>query len=145
MKKTTLFLSFSAAFLFSNIASFAQSNLDSGLVGCYPFSGNANDFSGNKHNAVVNGPTLTSDRFGNANSAYSFNGTSDFIAINNFDSLIGKADEVSVSVWAAATANTSNAIFMLSPDTMQDRFVGCGMYENNIYWDYGNILTNGRS
>ncbi|MDB9828209.1 T9SS type A sorting domain-containing protein [Flavobacteriaceae bacterium] len=43
-----------------------------GLVGYWPFDGNANDASGNGNNGVVNGPTLTSDRFGNNNSAYSF-------------------------------------------------------------------------
>jgi len=46
---------------------FAQINLDSGLVAHYPFNGNANDESGN-------GATLTTDRFGNANKAYSFDG-----------------------------------------------------------------------
>jgi hypothetical protein len=43
-----------------------------GLVGYWPFNGNANDEAGNGNNGVVNGPTLTSDRFGNNNSAYSF-------------------------------------------------------------------------
>ena len=46
---------------------FAQINLDSGLVAHYPFNGNANEESGN-------GATLTTDRFGNANKAYSFDG-----------------------------------------------------------------------
>ena len=44
-----------------------------GLVAYYPFNGNANDASVNGHNGTVNGVTLTADRFGNANSAYSFN------------------------------------------------------------------------
>ena len=51
------------------------SSLNSGLVGWYPFSGNANDQSGNGYNGTVSGPTLTTDRFGNANKAYSFNGS----------------------------------------------------------------------
>jgi gliding motility-associated-like protein len=46
------------------------------LVGWWPFSGNANDISGNGLNGTVyNSPSLVSDRFGNANSAYSFNWT----------------------------------------------------------------------
>ncbi|MCK4447098.1 MAG: DUF1565 domain-containing protein, partial [Candidatus Marinimicrobia bacterium] len=44
-----------------------------GLVAYYPFNGNANDESSNGNNGKVNGATLTTDRFGNANSAYSFN------------------------------------------------------------------------
>ena len=46
----------------------------------YEFSGNALDTSGNGLHGTVNGATLTTDRFGNANSAYSFDGTNDFIA-----------------------------------------------------------------
>lgn len=54
-----------------------------GLIAWYPFTGNANDGSGNGNNGTVNGATLTSDRFGNTNSAYSFNGTSNFISVPN--------------------------------------------------------------
>jgi hypothetical protein len=46
----------------------------SGLVGWWPFNGNANDESGNGNNGTVNGATLTSDRNGNANKAYNFDG-----------------------------------------------------------------------
>ncbi len=49
-----------------------------GLVGWWPFTGNANDGSGNGNNGSTNllgqGPQLTTDRFGNANSAYLFGG-----------------------------------------------------------------------
>ena len=51
----------------------------SGLVGWWPFTGNANDSSPVANNGTVYGATLTADRYGNANSAYSFNGTSDYI------------------------------------------------------------------
>lgn len=45
-----------------------------GLVAWYPFNGNANDESSFANSSTVVGATLTSDRFGNANSAYFFNG-----------------------------------------------------------------------
>jgi hypothetical protein len=45
-----------------------------GLVGWWPFNGNANDESGNGNNGTVNGATLTSDRSGNVNKAYNFIG-----------------------------------------------------------------------
>lgn len=45
----------------------------------YPFTGNANDSSGNGKNATVLGATLTTDRFGNLNSAYDFDGINDYI------------------------------------------------------------------
>jgi len=49
-------------------------NIDSGLVAYYPFNGNANDASGNGNNGIVNGPTLTTDRFTNPDMAYYFAG-----------------------------------------------------------------------
>jgi len=58
-----------------------------GLVGYWPFSGNANDLSPNTNNGTVNGATLTTDRFGNADSAYNFDGTSNFISIEDNNSL----------------------------------------------------------
>ena len=45
-----------------------------GLVAYYPFNGNANDESGNGNHGTVNGATLTTDRDGNENSSYSFDG-----------------------------------------------------------------------
>ena len=48
-----------------------------GLVGYWPFNGNANDESGNGNNGTVNGATLAADRFGNGNKAY------DFVAAKN--------------------------------------------------------------
>ncbi len=62
--------------LFSMSTIFAQVNLKNGLIACYPFNANVNDESGNNNNGTVNGATLTTDRFGKANSAYNFNGSS---------------------------------------------------------------------
>ena len=54
-----------------------------GLVAAYEFSGNADDSSGNGNDGVVNGATPTADRFGNANSAYSFDGLNDYVSPGN--------------------------------------------------------------
>ncbi len=43
-----------------------------GLVGWWPFNGNANDESGNGNNGVVNGATLTAGSKGNLGVAYGF-------------------------------------------------------------------------
>ena len=56
-----------------------------GLVGYWPFNGNANDESGNGNNGTVNGATLAADRFGNGNEAYSFDGVDDFIDISSLN------------------------------------------------------------
>jgi hypothetical protein len=50
------------------------------LLACYPFNGNAQDSKGTNH-GIINGATLTTDRFGNANSAYNFDGISNYISI----------------------------------------------------------------
>jgi hypothetical protein len=61
-----------------------NAEINDGLVAYYPFNGNTNDESGNGHNGILNGTgaTLTNDRFGNANKAYSFNGTGSYIHAN---------------------------------------------------------------
>jgi hypothetical protein len=65
-----------------------------GLVGWWPFNGNANDESGNGNNGTVNGATLTNDRFGVANKAYSFNNAN--ITKSNFQI---NFNEISVAFW----------------------------------------------
>lgn len=51
----------------------ANGQVTNGLVAKYSFNnGNANDEAGT-NNGIVNGATLTADRFGNANKAYYFN------------------------------------------------------------------------
>ena len=59
----------------------AQNIPSDGLVAWWLFTGNASDSSGNGNNGTVNGATLTTDRFGNSNRAYSFNGTNSNIRI----------------------------------------------------------------
>lgn len=70
------------------ILNFAKAQLPAyvptnGLIGWYPFTGNANDSSGNGNHATVNGALLTTDRFGNSNAAYTFNGNSDYLQGNS--------------------------------------------------------------
>ena len=73
------------------------------VVAWYPFNGNANDESGNVYHGSVNGATLTTDRFGNENSAYLFNGLNDNIIIDSSFFNIGW-DEYSVSCWVNSSA-----------------------------------------
>ena len=70
-----------------------------GLVGYWPFNGNANDESGNGNNGTVNGATLTTDRFGLANKAYSFDGVDDFIEILHSLSLSFPNSKQTISFW----------------------------------------------
>ena len=63
----------------------------------YKFSGNAKDSIGSYH-GVVNGATLTKDRFGVSKAAYSFNSSNkDYIAVHPSPNIGGKA--FGLSVW----------------------------------------------
>ncbi|MCF6296327.1 MAG: hypothetical protein L3J25_11650 [Flavobacteriaceae bacterium] len=90
--KTKLLL---AIFFLFSIVFYSQSS----LIAYYPFNGNANDESGNANNGTVNGATLTTDRFGNPDRAYSFNGIDNFILCNTQVGPFG-SDSRTVSFWA---------------------------------------------
>jgi hypothetical protein len=63
------------------VLQFQATDLTTNLDGYYPFSGNANDTSGNGRHGVVYSATLVSDRLGRPNSAFEFNGVSSYISI----------------------------------------------------------------
>ena len=72
---TIIFLS-----LVLNNFAFGEIPQSSEIIAYYPFSGNANDSSGNEYDGTISGdPQLTTDRFGNSNSAYIFDGAGDWI------------------------------------------------------------------
>src|SRR5579862_6555106 len=77
----------------------AQSSPSDGLLAYYPFSDNADDATGNGHDGVVTDAVLTTNRFGQANSAYAFNGTNSMIVVSNSSDL-QPLEDFSVSVWA---------------------------------------------
>ncbi len=80
----------------------AQVDPRQGLQAYYPFNGNANDESGNNNNPVVNNATITSDRFGNSNSAWHFNGSYQYMRIRNNPSL-NFSRQITLSVWVKPT------------------------------------------
>jgi hypothetical protein len=84
------------------------SNLQNGLVGYWPFCGNAIDESGNGNNGTVNGATLTNDRFGNVNSAYDFDGVDDFIEVNDSPDLQISNTNFALSAWVKMENYSTN-------------------------------------
>ncbi|MBS1511614.1 MAG: gliding motility-associated C-terminal domain-containing protein [Bacteroidetes bacterium] len=115
MKPLLLFSLFFTSLFFCR----AQVNLTNGLIAYYPFSGNANDASGNNINGTTNNVSLTTDRFGNANSAYYFDGSSSYIQLP-FSSLYDfkPQDSLSISVWVLPDLNNpwpAQAIVVKSP------------------------------
>lgn len=84
----------------SAITEIKISKLSNGLVGWWPFNGNAKDESGNGHNGKVKGASLVQDHFGNLNTAYSFNGSNNYIFCGNLSELsYSKTKTISISFW----------------------------------------------
>ena len=73
-------LGMTALTMAQNVPNYVPTN---GLIGWWPFNGNANDESGNGNNGTVNGAFLTTDRFGQPGKAYSFDGNGDSITVIN--------------------------------------------------------------
>jgi hypothetical protein len=94
--KNLYFLFFFSFFLTSINA---QIDLENGLVAYYPFDGNANDASGNGHDGIVNGATLSDDQFGNPESAYTFDGVDDFIQVADHVNLRFFETDYSIAFW----------------------------------------------
>jgi hypothetical protein len=123
-----------------------------GLVGYWPFNGNANDESGNGNNGTVNGATLTSDRNGIANSAYSFDGVNDFIQTNSLG--IGGNSSRTFSLWYF-TNNYGPLQSLLSYglDNIPNNYInlwtsstctGIGLDISYAYKDYSNSVLTGQ-
>jgi hypothetical protein len=113
-------------------------NLQTGLVGYWPFCGNANDESGNGNNGTVNGATLTTDRFGNANSAYYFNGLNSMVSCG-YNSAFNLTGNQTISYWYKAESNPNNAFSsILSKDNgggPQNKYI-FGLGYNGVQGDF---------
>jgi len=104
--------------LFSFLKNFAFGEIPQSdkIIAYYAFSGNANDSSGNGYDGTISGdPQLTTDRFGNSNSAYSFDGNGDWIYFgtdtlptNNGGNI---SDAFTISVWAKSSSNSTMDLF----------------------------------
>ena len=117
--------------------------LDYGLVAYYPFNGNANDESGNGNDGTNNGATSFQDRFGSENSAYDFNGLSNFIDVD-FTSNLVINNQLTVCSWvnAESFSNDYNTIISKSSTTsgpFQFEFMQNGGLLSAVYYNPGSI------
>ncbi|KPA14536.1 protein containing Glycoside hydrolase, family 33, partial [Candidatus Magnetomorum sp. HK-1] len=109
-------------------------DLNAGLVAYYPFNGNANDESGNGNDGVVNGATLTIDRYGNNDSAYLFDGDNDYIEIIDSD-LLGVIHEMSICAWVKndyiiSKYDTSQRKLSFALSTKEQNKISFNVYTN---------------
>jgi hypothetical protein len=139
MKKITLFLIFTTNITFSQVPNFVPTN---GLVGWWPFSGNANDISGNGNNGIINGPTLTNDRFGVTDNAYNFITASDNISVNNATPPFNNS-QISVSLWIKLPLqyNWSTLSLLMNGVTYTNGF-NLTIDQNNSVYGTNNYLVS---
>ena len=88
----------------------SEPNLSEGIVAYYPFDGNANDMSGNCNHGNVEGPYLTSDRYGKYNNCYTFDGNNDIIRVNDSEELYLNR-EFTISAWIYPKEIKSQVVF----------------------------------
>ncbi|WP_396170326.1 LamG-like jellyroll fold domain-containing protein [Flavobacterium sp.] len=103
-----------------------------GLVGYWGFNGTANDQSGNGNNGTVNGATLTTDRFGNSNSAYSFDGN-DFIEIADNPTL-NFTTQFSLSFYLKNNELTGGWFWCISKETSNNIGIGTFIAQNVLFY-----------
>ena len=117
MKKLLLILSLAFSLnAFSQVPSYVPT---SGLVGWWPFTGNAIDSSGNGNNGTLGGPIYSTDRFGNANRAINMTSNTDLVCISNSNS---SPNVFSYSVWFKS--NSTIAGFIVGFDNGQCSHAG---------------------
>lgn len=95
-----------AAFATHLIAPASSGETVPGLVAHFPFNGNANDASGNGLNGNVLGATLTTDRFGLADSAYHI-ASGEYLTFPSLPALGGANTAFTVSLWFQAQGTGS--------------------------------------
>jgi len=119
-----------------------STGLHAGVLHSYSFDGNTNDGTGSANGAIVgSGVTLTTDRFGNANSAYQFGGGGYVLA--NFASAISAPG--TFSLWASMDAlPVADMLFSTtiaaSPDLFFVATGACGT--PNINWNTYDSCAN---
>lgn len=112
-----------------------------GLVAYYPFNGNANDESGNNNNGTVNGATLTMDRHGYANKAYSFDGIDDYISILQSSSINSLTNNFTISSWINISSYYNNYFPIINKS--EDGFTDSIQFRLGLVNNGGNFFVEG--
>lgn len=108
MKRLLALFATTMALVFSTTA---RADLLNGLVGYWPFDGDAKDYSGNGNHGTTHGVSLTNDRHGNSGGAYYFGGYYDngfknegYISVPNSSSLHAIGHSFTFASWVRIDA-----------------------------------------
>jgi hypothetical protein len=119
----TILLSFCVLFsvgLFAQVPSYVPQY---GLLGYYPFTGNANDVSANTANLTNNNAVLTADRFGTANAAYSFNGINQNLINSTPNFTFNPASSFTISFWYNRNSTSTNGVLIMNATNAAGNFI----------------------
>ena len=88
-----------------------------GLIGYWPFNGNANDESGNGNHGTVSDAILSTDRFGSVNSSYTFDGSTSkiYFSLNSIGNVIPAGSELTTSLWVK-TSDLNGPLISMRPE-----------------------------
>jgi len=113
---------------------YSQPSLTDGLVAYYPLDGNANDASGNGHNAYAENTYATVNQFGQPNSALGFTGNSWVYVPYSADLFPAN---YSVSLMFNSQANFANFCLLRSGNVTTDPYSGYEIAERDFDQYFG--------
>lgn len=101
------------------------------LIASYSFSGNTLDNSGNSNHGTLVDGEYTTDRFGNENSALSFDGIDDYVNLPN----LGLSGAVSVSGWFSFSGDIwPHHLSLLGQATSYEERWSLGVSNQEVFW-----------
>lgn len=133
MKKALFIFLISCRFVTSGISQtippFVSAN---GLIGWWPFNGNADDESMNGNEGQVHGAKLTTNRFDKPNKAYSFNGIYDYITVDILNSTLQLKNNFSFSVWVYLNYNSNSSPYIISKGDLSSNEYSLGCSDSQF-------------
>jgi hypothetical protein len=160
MKRLSLLITVILLFGFTNLHSQTPNYVPkTGLIGWWPFNGNAKDESGNGNHGIEHNVQLTLDRNSKSNSAMFFDGKTSFVSIKNFGSVPISDSAITITGWVktnhkipegesmfvcSARSNSATA-FVINPDNLFIcTFANSQGGFHNFYSDKSNIISDGK-
>ena len=117
-------------------------NTTGNIIAYYPFSGNANDVSGNGQHGQPSGALNVADWNGHPAGAYSFDGINDNISVTN-SPILNFQQGITVSGRFSVKLLPSHEIFLLSHGSWQNRWKISITPEQKIRWTLNSLTSIG--
>lgn len=112
------------------------------LLAYYPFTGNAQDASGNQLHGQGFGTVLVPDKNNRPNAAYYFNGGTQHITVAN-NPILNVQNAISVSCWFNAYSLPEKETFLLSHGSWQNRWKISFTPEKLLRWTVNTLSSIG--